>query len=109
LLAGGLSGTWKERATANVTGSHGEATRTEQRASRRRRTGSTKYDRLEKLANAATQAAQARQWQARKNGMANAGEPAEVRSLNDDADARAQAEAAMQQMLAKAGGKPRSR
>jgi hypothetical protein len=71
--------------------------------------GSTKYDRLEKLANAATQAAQARQWRARKNGMANAGEPSEVRSLNDDADARAQAEAAMQAMMAKAAGKPRGR
>jgi hypothetical protein len=41
--------------------------------------------------------------------MANAGEPSEVRSLNDDADARAQAEAAMQAMMAKAAGKPRGR
>ncbi len=71
--------------------------------------GSTKYDRLERLANAATQAAQARQWQARKNGMANQGEPAEVRDLSQDAEAKAQAEAAMQAMMAKGGGKPRRR
>ncbi len=71
--------------------------------------GSTKYDRLERLANAASQAAQARQWQARKNGMANQGEPAEVRDLSQDAEAKAQAEAAMQAMMAKAGGKPRRR
>ena len=71
--------------------------------------GSTKYDRLERLANAATQAAQAKQWQARKNGMANQGEPAEVRNLNHDAEAKAQAEAAMQAMMAKTGGKPRRR
>jgi hypothetical protein len=71
--------------------------------------GSTKYDRLERLANAATQAAQARQWQARKNGMANQGEPTEVRDLSQDAEAKAQAEAAMQAMIAKSGGKPRRR
>ena len=71
--------------------------------------GSTKYDRLERLANAAAQAAQAKQWQARKNGMANQGEPAEVRDLSQDAEAKAQAEAAMQAMLAKSGGKPRRR
>jgi hypothetical protein len=71
--------------------------------------GSTKYDRLERLANAATQAAQARQWQARKNGMANQGEPTEVRDLSQDAEAKAQAEAAMQAMMAKSGGKPRRR
>ena len=69
--------------------------------------GSTKYDRLERLANAATQAAEARQWRARKNGMANQGEPAEVRDLSQDAEAKAQAEAAMQAMLAKSKGKPR--
>ena len=71
--------------------------------------GPTKYDRLERLANAATQAAQARQWQARKNGMANQGEPTEVRDLSQDAEAKAQAEAAMQAMMAKSGGKPRRR
>jgi hypothetical protein len=41
--------------------------------------------------------------------MANAGEPSEVRSLNDDADARAQAEAAMQAMMAKGGSRRRGR
>jgi hypothetical protein len=69
--------------------------------------GFTKYDRLERLANAAAQAAEARQWRARKNGMANQGEPAEVRDLSQDAEAKAQAEAAMQAMLAKSKGKPR--
>ena len=67
----------------------------------------TRYDRLERLANAATQAAEARQWRARKNGMANQGEPAEVRDLSQDAEAKAQAEAAMQVMMAKSKGKPR--
>ena len=62
--------------------------------------GSTKYDRLERLANAATQAAQAKQWQARKNGLTDQGEASEVRNLTHDADAKAQAEAAMQQMMA---------
>jgi hypothetical protein len=71
--------------------------------------GTTKYDQLERLANAAAQAARAKQWRARKNGMANPGEPSKVRNLNDDADARAQAEAAMQQMMAKSGGKQRRR
>ena len=69
----------------------------------------SKYDRLERLANAASQAAQARQWQARKNGMSQQGEPAEVRDLSQDAEAKAQAEAAMQAMMAKGGGKRRFR
>ena len=64
-------------------------------------------DRLEKLANAAATAAQARQWRARKNGLQDQGEPAEVRNLNHDAEARAQAEAAMRQMMAKSQGKRR--
>jgi hypothetical protein len=58
-------------------------------------------DRLEKLASAATTAAQARQWRARKNGLQDQEEASEVRNLNHDAEARAQAEAAMQQMMAK--------
>ncbi len=66
-------------------------------------------DRLEKLANAAATSAQARQWRARRNGLQDQAEASEVRSLNHDAEARAQAEAAMQQMMAKAGGKPRRR
>jgi hypothetical protein len=72
--------------------------------------GSTpQLDRLEKLANAASTAAQARQWRARQNGMQDLGEPSEVRSLNHDAEAKAQAEAAMQQMMAKSKGKGRGR
>ena len=62
--------------------------------------------RLETLANVAAAAAQAKRWQARKNGFLDQGEPSEVRN---DAEARAQAEAAMQQMMAKPGGKRRGR
>ncbi len=69
----------------------------------------SKFDQLERLANAAAQAAQARQWRARKNGMSQQDEPSEVRNLNHDAEAKAQAEAAMQQMMAKSAGKRRSR
>ena len=64
-------------------------------------------DRLEKLANAAATAAQAKQWRARKNGLRDQEEPSEVRNLNHDAEARARAEAAMQQMMAKSKGKRR--
>jgi len=64
-------------------------------------------DRLEKLANAAATAAQARQWRARKNGLQDQEAPSEVRNLNHDADARAQAQAAMRQMMAKPQGKRR--
>ena len=66
-------------------------------------------DRLESLAKAAAAASQAKQWRARKNGLQDRDEPSEVRSLNHDADARAQAEAAMQQMMAKSKGKKPSR
>jgi len=57
-------------------------------------------DRLERLANAAATAAQAKQEQE---------EPAEVRNLSDDAEARARAEEAMRQMMAKPEGKRRGR
>ena len=66
-------------------------------------------DRLENLAKAAATAAQAKQWRARKNGLQEQDEPSEVRSLNHDAEARAQAEAAMQKMMARSNGKRRSR
>lgn len=56
-------------------------------------------DRLEKLANAAATSAQAKRWQARKNGLEDQAEPSEVRNLSHDAEARAQAEAAMRQMM----------
>src|SRR3954454_23994794 len=58
-------------------------------------------DRLERLANAASTAAQAKQWQARKNGLHQQEEPSEVRSLSHDDEAKAQAEEAMRQMMAK--------
>ncbi len=61
--------------------------------------------RLEALA---ASAAQSKQWQARKSGLQDQGEASEVRNLSHDAEARAQAEAAMQQMMAKSGGKRRS-
>jgi hypothetical protein len=61
-------------------------------------------DRLEALA---AEAAQAKQWRARKSGLRDQGQPAEVRNLNLDADARAQAEAAMRQMMAKQRAKPK--
>jgi hypothetical protein len=64
-------------------------------------------DRLEKLAKAAATSAQAKQWRARQNGLQDREEPSEVRSLNHDADARAQAEAAMQWMMAKPKSKRR--
>jgi hypothetical protein len=65
--------------------------------------------RLESLADAASGLAQAKRWQARKNGLSNDVEASEVRSLNHDAEARAQAEAAMKLMMAKPGKKPRGR
>jgi len=65
--------------------------------------------RLETLADAAAGIAQAKRWQARKNGLSNEVEASEVRNLNHDAEARAQAEAAMQQMMAKPAKKPRGR
>jgi hypothetical protein len=55
-------------------------------------------DRLEKLANTAATAAQARQWRARQNGLREQEETSEVRNLTQDAEARAQAEAAMRLM-----------
>jgi hypothetical protein len=58
-------------------------------------------DRLERLANAAVTAAQAKQWRARKNGMQEREEPAEVRNLSHDDEARARAEETMRQMMAK--------
>ncbi|GEO18031.1 hypothetical protein [Microvirga aerophila] len=64
-------------------------------------------DHLEKLASAAATAAQAKQWRARQNGLQDQGEPSEVRNLNHDAEARAQAEAAMQQMMARGKGRRR--
>ena len=67
-------------------------------------------DRLENLAKAAATAAQAKKWRARKNGLQDQDEPSEVRNLTHNAEARAEAEAAMQRMAAaKPRGKPRHR
>ena len=66
-------------------------------------------DRLEKLANAAATAAQAKQWRARKNGIDQEEEPSEVRDLSNNAEARARAEEAMRQMMAKPQSKRRGR
>jgi hypothetical protein len=68
---------------------------------------SPQLDRLEKLASAAATAAQAKQWRARKNGLREQDEPAEVRNLSHDAEARARAEEAMRQMMAKPQSKRR--
>ena len=67
-------------------------------------------DRLESLAKAAATASQAKQWRARKNGLHEQDEPSEVRNLTHNAEARAQAEAAMRLMTAaKPKRKPRGR
>ena len=65
--------------------------------------------RLQTLAKAAADIAQAKQWRARKSGFLDRGEASEVRNLSADVEARAQAEAAMHRMMAKPGGKRRSR
>jgi hypothetical protein len=72
-----------------------------------RNASTSQLDRLEKLANAAATAAQAKQWRARKDGLHQQEEPSEVRNLNHDAEARARAEEAMRQMMAKPHGKRR--
>jgi hypothetical protein len=65
--------------------------------------------RLETLAHAVSGMAQAKRWQARKSGLQDSEEASEVRNLNHDAEARAQAEAAMKQMMAKTAKKHRHR
>jgi hypothetical protein len=65
---------------------------------------SPQLDRLERLANAAATAAQAKQWRARKNGLHQQEESSRC-ATSHDAEIRAQAEAAMQQMIAKSKGK----
>ncbi len=74
------------------------------------RASTPQLDHLESLAKAAATAAQARKWRARKNGLQDQEEPSEVRNLTHDAEARAQAEAAMRLMgAAKPKGRPRGR
>ncbi|WP_046869575.1 hypothetical protein [Microvirga massiliensis] len=77
----------------------------EEQAENRGQVGAPQLDKLERLANAARTAAQAKQWRARKDGLQDESEPSEVRNLTHDAEARAQAEAAMQKMMAKSAGK----
>lgn len=79
----------------------------DERIETRGQASTPQLDRLEKLANTAATAAQAKQWRARQNGLREQEVPSEVRNLNHDADARAQAEAAMQRMMANPKGKRR--
>ncbi len=72
-----------------------------------RKASTPQLDRLEKLANAAATAAQAKQWRARKSGLDQQEDSSEVRNLSNDAEARARAEEAMRQMIAKPQGKRR--
>jgi hypothetical protein len=62
-----------------------------------------------RLETLATEAAQAKEWRMRKSGLQDQGGPSDVRNLNHDSEARAQAEAAMRRMMEKPGGKRRSR
>jgi hypothetical protein len=73
------------------------------------RDSTPQLDRLEKLANAAATAAQAKQWRARKNGIDQQEESSKVRNLSSDVEARARAEEAMRQMMAKPQSKRRGR
>jgi len=70
------------------------------------RASTPQIDRLERLANAAATAAQAKQWRARKTGLQQ-DEPSEARNLFHNAEARARAEEAMRQMMAKSPNKRR--
>src|SRR4051812_45756533 len=65
-------------------------------------TNKTNLDRLVAIANEASQAGR---WKARREGLLYRGAPSEVRSLKDDDEARARAEAAMERALSKASGK----
>jgi hypothetical protein len=52
--------------------------------------------RLERIAKAVDGMDQARRWNARRNGLLERGAASEVRSLKDDVEAGAQAEASLQ-------------
>lgn len=62
----------------------------------------TEADRLEAFAASANQG---RRWKARRDGLLDRGAPSQVRSLKDDAEARAQAEASLQRAMMKSAGK----
>jgi hypothetical protein len=79
----------------------------EEQAEAKEQASTPMLDRLERLASAASAGAQAKQWRARQNGLQDQGEASEVRNLNHDAEAKAQAEEAMRHMMAKAPGKRR--
>jgi len=79
----------------------------EEKAEAKGQASTPMLDRLERLASAASAGTQAKQWRARKNGLQDQGEASEVRNLNHDAEAKAQAEEAMRQMMAKTPGKRR--
>jgi hypothetical protein len=72
------------------------------------RASTPQLDRLESLAKAAATTVQRRRWNTHKDGVQVQVEPSEVRDLTQDAEARAQAEAAMRLMAAaKPKRKPR--
>ena len=73
----------------------------------RAKVSTPQLDTLERLANAAATAAQTQQWRARKNGLHQQEDVSEVRNLSHDAEARARAEEAMRQMMAKPQGRRR--
>ena len=79
----------------------------EEQAENRGQVSAPQLDKLERFANAAATAAQAKQWRARKNGLEEQDEPGEVRNLSHDAEARTRAEEAMRRMMAKPQGKRR--
>jgi hypothetical protein len=79
----------------------------EEQADAKAQSSTPQIDWLEKLAKTAEGAAQSRQWRARQNGLREQEEVSEVRNLNHDAEARAQAEAAMQRMMANPKSKRR--
>ncbi len=64
-------------------------------------------DRLESIAKAAATTVQRRRWNTHRDGVQVQEDPSEVRNLTHDAEARAQAEAAMRLMAAKPKRKPR--
>jgi hypothetical protein len=84
----------RKRTHSQMPGTRRRTTESNEKAS------TPQLDRLERLANAAATAAQAKQWQARKNGLHQQEQPAEVRDLSHNDEARARAEEAMRQMMA---------
>jgi hypothetical protein len=65
----------------------------------------TQKTNLDRLVYRVIVASQTGRWKARRDGLEYRGAPSEVRSLKDDDEARAQAEAAMQRAMSKPAGK----